>query len=150
MRVVLQRVSGASVKVDGEVVGSIAKGLLILVGFEEADASDDIDWMVKKLCNLRVFDDADGVMNLSVADVKGEFLVVSQFTLHAKTKKGNRPSYIKAAPPEVAIPLYNQLVETLKNQSGLPVKEGVFGAHMLIDLQNDGPVTIVIDTKNKE
>lgn len=150
MRVVLQRVSGASVKVDGEVVGSIAKGLLILVGFEGADASDDIDWMVKKLCNLRVFDDAHGVMNLSVADVKGEFLVVSQFTLHAKTKKGNRPSYIKAASPEVAIPLYNQLVETLKNQSGLPVKEGVFGAHMLIDLQNDGPVTIVIDTKNKE
>lgn len=150
MRVVLQRVSEASVTVNGEVVGSIAKGLLILVGFEEADADNDIDWMVNKLCSLRVFDDNDGVMNLSITEVGGEFLVVSQFTLHAKTKKGNRPSYIKAARPEVAIPLYDQLIDKLRRQSQLKVDEGVFGAKMLVDLINDGPVTIIIDTKNKE
>lgn len=149
MRVVLQRVSEASVTVNGEVVGSIAKGLLILVGFEEADADNDIDWMVNKLCSLRVFDDNDGVMNLSITEVGGEFLVVSQFTLHAKTKKGNRPSYIKAARPEVAIPLYDQLIDKLRRQSQLKVDEGVFGAKMLVDLINDGPVTIIIDTKNK-
>ena len=150
MRVVLQRVSEASVTVNGEVVGSIAKGLLILVGFEEADADNDIDWMVNKLCSLRVFDDNDGVMNLSITEVGGEFLVVSQFTLHAKTKKGNRPSYIKAARPEVAIPLYHQFIDKLRRQSQLKVDEGVFGAKMLVDLKNDGPVTIIIDTKNKE
>ncbi|NHB68027.1 D-aminoacyl-tRNA deacylase [Perlabentimonas gracilis] len=150
MRVVLQRVSEASVTVNGEVVGSIAKGLLILVGFEEADADNDIDWMVNKLCSLRVFDDNDGVMNLSITEVGGEFLVVSQFTLHAKTKKGNRPSYIKAARPEVAIPLYHQLIDKLRRQSQLTVNEGIFGAKMLVDLKNDGPVTLIIDTKNKD
>jgi len=150
MRVVLQRVSEASVTVNGEVVGSIAKGLLILVGFEEADADNDIDWMVNKLCSLRVFDDNDGVMNLSITEVGGEFLVVSQFTLHAKTKKGNRPSYIKAARPEVAIPLYHQFIDKLRRQSQLTVNEGLFGAKMLVDLKNDGPVTIIIDTKNKD
>jgi D-tyrosyl-tRNA(Tyr) deacylase len=150
MRVVLQRVSEASVTVNGEVVGSIAKGLLILVGFEEADADNDIDWMVNKLCSLRVFDDNDGVMNLSITEVGGEFLVVSQFTLHAKTKKGNRPSYIKAARPEVAIPLYHQFIDKLRRQSQLTVNEGIFGAKMLVDLTNDGPVTIIIDTKNKD
>lgn len=150
MRVVLQRVSEASVTDNGEVVGSIAKGLLILVGFEEADADNDIDWMVNKLCSLRVFDDNDGVMNLSITEVGGEFLVVSQFTLHAKTKKGNRPSYIKAARPEVAIPLYHQFIDKLRRQSQLTVNEGIFGAKMLVDLTNDGPVTIIIDTKNKD
>jgi D-tyrosyl-tRNA(Tyr) deacylase len=150
MRVVLQRVASASVSVDDSVTGSIEQGILILVGFEEFDTFDDIDWMVNKLCNLRIFDDNQGVMNLSITDIGGEFLVVSQFTLHAKTKKGNRPSYINAARPEVAIPLYNRFVERLLEQSELPVKEGVFGAKMLVSLENDGPVTIIIDTKNKE
>jgi D-tyrosyl-tRNA(Tyr) deacylase len=150
MRVVLQRVASASVSVDDSVTGSIEQGILILVGFEEFDTFDDIDWMVNKLCNLRIFDDNQGVMNLSITDIGGEFLVVSQFTLHAKTKKGNRPSYINAARPEVAIPLYNRFVKRLLEQSELSVKEGVFGAKMLVSLENDGPVTIIIDTKNKE
>lgn len=150
MRVVLQRVANASVTVDDSVAGLIEQGILILVGFEEFDAVDDIDWMVNKLCNLRIFDDNDGVMNLSITDIGGEFLVVSQFTLHAKTKKGNRPSYINAARPEVAIPLYNSFVERLRDKSKLSVKEGVFGAKMIVSLENDGPVTIIIDTKNKE
>jgi D-tyrosyl-tRNA(Tyr) deacylase len=150
MRVVLQRVASASVSVDDSVTGSIEQGILILVGFEEFDTFDDIDWMVNKLCNLRIFDDNQGVMNLSITDIGGEFLVVSQFTLHAKTKKGNRPSYINAARPEVARPLYNRFVKRLLEQSELSVKEGVFGAKMLVSLENDGPVTIIIDTKNKE
>ncbi|MDD3567060.1 MAG: D-aminoacyl-tRNA deacylase [Bacteroidales bacterium] len=150
MRVVIQRVSEASVTVGGGVVGSIAKGMLILVGFEDADVDGDIDWMVNKLCNLRIFDDAEDVMNLSIMDIEGEFLVVSQFTLHAKTRKGNRPSYIKAAHPETAIPLYHQFVDKLRRHSQLTVSEGIFGAKMLVDIRNDGPVTIIIDTKNKE
>ncbi|MFO8023310.1 MAG: D-aminoacyl-tRNA deacylase [Perlabentimonas sp.] len=150
MRVVIQRVSAASVEVDREIVGSIGQGMLLLVGFENDDTHEDIDWMVGKLSRLRIFDDEQGVMNLSISDVKGEFLVVSQFTLHAKTKKGNRPSYIKAAHPDLAIPLYKTFLEKLETQSGQPVQEGIFGAKMLVSLKNDGPVTIIIDTKNKE
>ena len=150
MRVVLQRVSQASVLVDNRVVSSIDTGMLILSGFEAGDAEEDVDWLVNKICNLRIFDDSNGVMNLAVADVGGSLLVVSQFTLHAKTKKGNRPSYIRAAHPDVAIPLYNLFVNRLKSQSGLRVQEGVFGANMVVSLRNDGPVTILIDTKNKE
>lgn len=150
MRVVLQRVIQASVIIEDRVVGSIDTGMLILAGFEEGDEDEDVDWMVNKICNLRIFDDPNGIMNLAVADIDGELLVVSQFTLHAKTKKGNRPSYIKAANPDVAIPLYNLFVNRLKTQSGLRVQEGVFGAKMVVSLQNDGPVTILIDTKNKE
>ena len=150
MRVVLQRVRNASVSIDDKIVGKIGKGILVLVGFENDDTSEDLVWMAGKITRLRIFDDADGVMNLSIEDCKGEFLVVSQFTLHAKTKKGNRPSYIKAAQPEIAIPLYEQFLSILKEESKLAVQEGVFGANMLVSLCNDGPVTIIIDTKNKE
>ncbi|PKP39625.1 MAG: D-tyrosyl-tRNA(Tyr) deacylase [Bacteroidetes bacterium HGW-Bacteroidetes-15] len=150
MRVVIQRVKEASVKVLESVTGEIGQGMLLLVGFEDDDTNEDIEWMVGKLCRLRIFDDNNDVMNLSIEDIKGEFLVVSQFTLHAKTKKGNRPSYIKAAQPHVAIPLYNKFVDTLKTQSNLKVAEGIFGAMMLVSLENDGPVTLFIDTKNKE
>ncbi len=150
MRVILQRVKSASVKVDEQVVGQISKGMLILVGFEEGDSLEDIEWMAGKLVRLRIFDDAEGLMNLSIADVGGQFLVVSQFTLHAKTKKGNRPSFIQAAHPNTAIPLYNLFVGKLRFESGLMVQEGVFGAHMLVSLENDGPVTLFMDTKNKD
>lgn len=150
MRVVVQRAKSASVTVNSELIGSIGVGLLIFVGFEENDDNDDINWMVAKLLRLRLFDDADGVMNLSIDEVNGQFLIVSQFTLHAKTKKGNRPSYIKAAHPEVAIPLYNSFVQRLESESKLRVEQGIFGANMLVKLENDGPVTIFIDTKNKE
>jgi len=150
MRVVVQRVIAASVEVDREIVGSIGQGMLLLVGFENDDTNEDVDWMVGKLSRLRIFDDEQGVMNLSIMDMKGESLVVSQFTLHAKTKKGNRPSYINAAHPDLAIPLYKTFVEKLKSQSGQPVQKGIFGANMLVSLKNDGPVTIIIDTKNKE
>ncbi|MFP4555556.1 MAG: D-aminoacyl-tRNA deacylase [Bacteroidales bacterium] len=150
MKVVIQRVSSASVEVEGAIVGSIGHGMLLLVGFENDDTNEDVDWMVGKLCRLRIFDDDNGVMNLSILDINGEFLAISQFTLHAKTKKGNRPSYIRAANPDLAIPLYKAFVEKLKNQSDQPVQEGVFGAKMLVALKNDGPVTIIIDTKNKE
>ncbi len=150
MRVVLQRVSKASVTVDTETIGSIANGLLVLAGFEHDDTTEDVGWMANKICNLRIFDDNDGVMNFSITDVMGELLVISQFTLHAKTKKGNRPSYIKAAHPDLAIPLYNHFIQELKSVSKLTVKEGVFGAKMVVSLENDGPVTILIDTKNKE
>jgi D-aminoacyl-tRNA deacylase len=150
MRVVIQRVSKASVLVENNISGSIGLGLLVLVGFEDEDTDEDIDWMVGKICRLRVFSDHDDVMNLSITDIDGQLLVVSQFTLHAKTKKGNRPSYIKAAHPDLAIPLYNKFVVALKTQSNRPVAEGVFGAKMLVSLENDGPVTIFIDTKNKE
>ncbi|MDD2278065.1 MAG: D-aminoacyl-tRNA deacylase [Bacteroidales bacterium] len=150
MRVVVQRVKSASVAVDTELIGSIGVGLMVLVGFEEGDDDDDINWMAAKLSRLRLFDDADGIMNLSIQDVDGQFLIVSQFTLHAKTKKGNRPSYIKAAHPDIAIPLYNSFVQRLKSESGRRVEVGVFGANMLVKLENDGPVTIFIDTKNKE
>lgn len=150
MRVVIQRVSSASVKVDGEDNGSIKTGLMILVGFENDDTNEDLDWMVKKIINLRIFNDEEGVMNLSVQDVDGEIIVVSQFTLHASTKKGNRPSYIKAAKPDIAIPLYEKFLKKLETDYGKPLKTGKFGAYMEISLTNDGPVTITIDSKNRE
>lgn len=150
MRVVIQRVSRASVSVDEKVKSSIGKGLLVLVGIESADNDEDINWMVKKVSQLRIFPDDEGVMNKSVVDVKGELLVISQFTLHAKTKKGNRPSYINAAPPEVSIPLYECFVEALQHASGIKPGTGEFGANMQVELINDGPVTITIDSKNKE
>jgi D-tyrosyl-tRNA(Tyr) deacylase len=150
MRVVLQRVSSASVTVDDKIVGAIQKGLLVLVGIEDADTQEDIDWLVGKITQLRIFGDANGIMNLSVEEVNGDVLVVSQFTLHAATKKGNRPSYIKAAKPEVAIPIYEKFVTTLEHKLGKKVPTGIFGADMKVVLLNDGPVTIVIDSKNKE
>lgn len=150
MRVVIQRVSQASIKVEGKENGKINHGLVILVGFEDGDSSEDIDWIVKKTLNLRVFNDNNGVMNLSIQDIDGELLVASQFTLHASTKKGNRPSYVKAAKPDVAIPLYENFLKKLIEEHGKPIKTGKFGAFMEISLINDGPVTIAIDSKNKE
>ena len=150
MRVVLQRVSSASVTVSEKIVGEIQKGLLVLVGIEDADTQEDIDWLVAKITQLRIFGDVNGIMNLSVEEVNGDVLVISQFTLHAATKKGNRPSYIKASKPEVAIPLYEKFVTTLENKLGKKVPTGIFGADMKVALLNDGPVTIVIDSKNKE
>jgi D-tyrosyl-tRNA(Tyr) deacylase len=150
MRVVLQRVSEASVTIDGEVKSSIGKGILILLGIEDADTQEDINWLCGKIAKLRIFNDENGVMNRSVMDVSGELLVVSQFTLHASTKKGNRPSYIKAAKPDFAIPMYQAFVEALAVLSGLAVQTGAFGADMKVRLLNDGPVTILIDSKNKE
>ncbi|HAN00645.1 MAG TPA: D-tyrosyl-tRNA(Tyr) deacylase [Marinilabiliales bacterium] len=150
MRVVIQRVAEASVTIANRQVSSIANGLLILLGIEDSDTRDDIEWLTKKITQLRIFDDGQGVMNLSVVDVRGELLVISQFTLHASTKKGNRPSYIKAARPEVAIPLYHQFVEMLRNTSSRPVLTGEFGAMMNVSLVNHGPVTIWMDSKNRE
>jgi D-tyrosyl-tRNA(Tyr) deacylase len=150
MRLVIQRASSATVKVDHSIVSRMDNGLLILAGIEEADTSEDIDWLVKKVCQLRIFNDLEGVMNLSVQDVGGEIIVVSQFTLHASTRKGNRPSYIRAARPETAIPLYEQLVSEFNKALGKPIGTGVFGAHMEVSLINDGPVTIILDSKNKE
>lgn len=150
MRVVLQRVSEASVTIDGNKVADIKSGLLILLGIENADNQDDIDWLANKIINLRIFGDADGVMNLSVKEIGGEIIVVSQFTLHASTRKGNRPSYIKASKPEIAIPLYEQFMATLERVFGQTIQTGIFGADMKVALLNDGPVTIVIDTKNKD
>lgn len=150
MRILIQRTTGASVKIDGEISGSINKGLVVLLGIEHEDTENDADWLIKKLIGLRVFNDNEGKMNLSVMDVTGDFLVISQFTLHASTKKGNRPSYIKAARPEQAIPLYEYFVSTLKSESGRAVETGEFGANMKVELINDGPVTIWIDSKNKE
>ena len=150
MRVVIQRVSEASVNVHGEVKSSIQQGLLILLGIEESDGLEDVSWLSKKIAQLRIFSDEEGLMNRSILDVKGEAIVVSQFTLHAKTKKGNRPSYIKAARPEQAIPLYEGFVKVLGKEIGKAVQTGEFGANMQVSLCNDGPVTIIIDTKNKE
>jgi D-tyrosyl-tRNA(Tyr) deacylase len=150
MRVVLQRVASASVTVSEKIVAEIQKGLLVLVGIEDADTQEDIDWLVTKITQLRIFGDENEVMNLSVEEVNGDVLVVSQFTLHAATKKGNRPSYIKAARPEIAIPLYENFVSTLENKLGKKVPTGIFGADMKVALLNDGPVTIIIDSKNKE
>ena len=150
MRVVIQRVSEASVAIEGELTSSIQQGLLVLAGFENADTHEDLDWICKKITQLRVFNDRLGVMNLSVKEIDGEILAISQFTLHAKIKKGNRPSYIHAAPPEISIPLYNHFVETLSENLGTTVKTGVFGAHMIVKLVNDGPVTIIIDSRNKD
>jgi len=150
MRVVIQRVTKASVTVDGKISGEINSGLLVLAGFEDLDTDEDIEWLSKKIVQLRIFSDDNGLMNLSVQDVGGSILLVSQFTLHAFTKKGNRPSFIKAAKPEIAIPLYKKFKSQLENDLGKPVQTGVFGAMMTISLINDGPVTITIDTKNKE
>lgn len=150
MRVVLQRVSRASVTIEGEVTADIKTGLLILVGVEDADTQEDIDWLTAKIVKLRIFGDSDGLMNLSVQDINGDIIVVSQFTLHAATKKGNRPSYIKAARPEVAIPLYETFVNKLQTELGRVVQTGRFGADMKVELVNDGPVTICIDSKNRE
>lgn len=150
MRVVLQRVSSASVTIAGETVAAIKQGLLILLGVEDADTTEDTEWLTAKIAKLRIFNDAEGVMNLSVTDVEGEVIVVSQFTLHAATKKGNRPSYIKAARPEVAIPLYEAFVDQLGQLLNKPVLTGRFGADMQVALVNDGPVTILIDSKNRE
>lgn len=150
MRLVIQRVSEASVTIDGAIKSSIGPGLLILQGIEDADTQEDIDWLCKKVSNLRIFGDENGVMNLSVKDTGGELLVVSQFTLHASTKKGNRPSYIKASKPDFAIPMYEQFVKTLEFNSGIKVQTGEFGADMKVQLVNDGPVTIIIDSKIKE
>jgi D-tyrosyl-tRNA(Tyr) deacylase len=150
MRAVLQRTTFASVKVDGNVTGSIQKGLLVLIGIEDADAAGDIEWLSSKIINLRVFNDENGVMNLSVKDVDGDILLISQFTLHASTKKGNRPSYIKASKPDIAIPMYEKMIAQLETDLGKKIQTGVFGADMKVELLNDGPVTIVIDTKNKE
>lgn len=150
MKVVLQRVTSASVTVSEKIVGAIQKGILVLVGIEDADSQEDIDWLVTKITQLRIFDDANGVMNLSVEEVNGGILVVSQFTLHAATKKGNRPSYIKAARPEIAIPIYEKFVSSLETKLGKKVPTGIFGTDMKVALLNDGPVTIIIDSKNKE
>ncbi|MGP1479636.1 MAG: D-aminoacyl-tRNA deacylase [Capnocytophaga sp.] len=149
MRVVIQRVSHASVEIAGEKVANIGKGMLILVGIEESDSQEDVQWLSTKIVNLRIFDDANGVMNLSVKDIDGEILIVSQFTLHAATKKGNRPSYIRAARPETAIPLYEAFIQQTETLLGKKVGTGQFGAMMAVDLCNDGPVTILIDTKEK-
>ncbi len=150
MRAVIQRVENASVSIDNKIISGINKGLLVLLGIEDSDGDDDINWLSTKICALRIFNDDDGIMNMSLQDVNGEILIVSQFTLHAKTKKGNRPSYIKAAKPETAIPVYDKFVRTIEMILGKSVATGKFGAMMDINLINSGPVTIIIDTKNKE
>ncbi|MCW3074345.1 MAG: D-tyrosyl-tRNA(Tyr) deacylase [Flaviaesturariibacter sp.] len=150
MRAVIQRVSAASVAVEGSVVGQIGVGLLVLVGVEDADTGEDRTWLSNKIINLRIFNDSDGTMNRSLVDVGGDILLVSQFTLHASTKKGNRPSYIRASKPEVAMPMYEAMIRQLETDIGKKIQTGVFGADMKVSLLNDGPVTIVIDTKAKE
>lgn len=150
MRIVIQRVTHAEVKIEGQVHGSIEKGLMILVGIEENDGEEDIEWMAKKTVNLRIFDDENGVMNRSILDINGDILLISQFTLHALTAKGNRPSYIKAAKPDIAIPVYNAFIAALEKWMNKKIERGVFGADMKVTLTNDGPVTIIIDSKRKE
>lgn len=150
MRIVIQRVSEAAVRIDEKIHGQIGKGLLILLGIEHEDDQTDADWLIQKVIGLRIFSDEEGKMNLSIKDVNGKFLVVSQFTLHASTKKGNRPSYIQAARPEVAIPLYEYFIQTLGSISETTIETGKFGADMQVSLVNDGPVTILIDSKNRE
>ena len=150
MRVVIQRTKKASVSVSGNVLSAIDSGLMVLVGIEDADTEEDIAYLVKKICNMRIFDDNDGVMNLSVKDVKGDILAISQFTLHARTKKGNRPSYISAAKPEISVPLYENFVKALEVEMGKEIGTGEFGADMQVELINDGPVTIIIDSKDKQ
>jgi len=150
MRAVIQRTESASVTIEGICKSQIGKGLLVLIGVEEQDGAEDIAWLTKKIVNLRIFDDENGVMNKSVLDVGGEILAISQFTLFASTKKGNRPSYLRAGKHEVTIPLYNQFCEALTKELGKPIGTGEFGAYMKVELINDGPVTICIDTKNKE
>ena len=150
MRAVIQRVKRASVRIDGITRSQISKGLLILLGIEDRDNGEDIEWLCNKIVQLRVFDDKDGTMNLPVTEIAGNIMIISQFTLHAKTKKGNRPSYIRAARPETAIPLYNSFIKTISSLMGKEVSTGEFGAMMDVELVNDGPVTIFIDTKEKE
>ena len=149
MKAVIQRVSKASVAVDNKKVANILHGVLVLLGIEELDTQEDINWLSSKIINLRVFDDENGVMNNSLHDSDGEVIVVSQFTLYASTKKGNRPSYIKAAKPSIAVPLYNKFIDTFESKLGKKVQTGKFGSHMELEIYNDGPVTIIIDTKNK-
>ncbi len=150
MRAVIQRVSQSSVVIEGSCCGEIGLGLNILIGIEDGDADEDIEWLCHKIVNLRIFDDDSGVMNLSVRDVGGDILVISQFTLFASTRKGNRPSYIRAAGPEISIPIYEKFLQRLENILGKPVKKGIFGANMRVTIVNEGPVTILIDTKNRE
>jgi D-tyrosyl-tRNA(Tyr) deacylase len=150
MKAVIQRVSQASVTINGSVKAGIETGLLVLLGIEDADTADDIEWLSAKIINLRIFNDPAGVMNLSIKDTGGDILLISQFTLHASTKKGNRPSYIRAAKPEIAIPLYESMIKSLEAGLGKKIGTGIFGADMKVMLLNDGPVTIIIDTKNKE
>lgn len=150
MRTVIQRVTNASVTIDGTVKSAIGSGLMALIGIEDADSYEDIEWLSNKIVNLRIFDDADKVPNISVKDMGGDILLVSQFTLHAATKKGNRPSYIKASKPDIAIPLYEKMIMQLEKDLGKKIFTGEFGADMKVELLNDGPVTIVIDSKNKE
>ncbi len=150
MRAVIQRVNHASVTIDGHIKSSIKNGLLVFAGIEDADNNDDIEWLSNKIVNLRIFDDLDIVPNISVKDIDGDILLVSQFTLHAATKKGNRPSYIKASKPNIAIPLYEKMIVQLENDLGKKIFTGEFGADMKVSLLNDGPVTIIIDSKNRE
>jgi D-tyrosyl-tRNA(Tyr) deacylase len=150
MRIVIQRVTEASVMVDGNITGSIGTGLLVLMGIEDADTDEDISWLSNKIVNLRIFNDENGVMNLGIKDVNGDILLVSQFTLHANTKKGNRPSYIKASKPDIAVPMYEKMILQLETDLGKKVETGIFGADMKVQLLNDGPVTIIIDSKNRE
>ena len=150
MKAVIQRVSQSSVTINNEIVAQIQQGLLVLVGIEDADNQEDINWLTSKIANLRIFEDESEIMNLSLKDIDGEMIVVSQFTLHALTKKGNRPSYIKASKPEIAIPLYESFVQQMEKELGKKVQTGQFGADMKVSLVNEGPVTIIIDTKNKE
>ena len=150
MKAVIQRVTNASVKVDGKVVGAVNSGLLVLLGIEDADNDTDIEWLSGKIVNLRIFNDLNGVMNVSLKEMNGDLLLVSQFTLHASTKKGNRPSYLKASKPEIAIPLYEKMISRLHLDLGKEIQTGVFGGDMKVELLNDGPVTIIIDTKDKQ
>lgn len=149
MITVIQRVSESSVKIEGKIKAQIGVGLMVLLGIEEPDSQEDIDWLSKKILNLRIFPDENGVMNRSVLEVGGEILLISQFTLHASTKKGNRPSYIKAAKPDFAIPMYEKMIQALETELGKPIGTGEFGADMKVSLVNDGPVTIIIDSKNR-
>ncbi len=150
MKVVIQRVNEASVSIDGQIAGSIQKGLMVLLGIETADTMEDVDWLSNKIVQMRIFDDAEGVMNLSVKEVGGNILLVSQFTLHASTKKGNRPSYMAAAKHDISVPLYEVMIKKLSADMGAPIQTGVFGADMKVALVNNGPVTIIVDSKNKE
>ena len=150
MRAVIQRVTKASVTIDGKIYSQIEKGLLVLIGIEDADSPDDIEWLSSKIVNLRIFNDDNGVMNISLKDHDGDILLISQFTLHASAKKGNRPSYIRASKPEIAMPVYEKMIQQLSNDLGKKIKTGIFGADMKVELLNDGPVTIVMDTKSKE
>ena len=150
MRAVIQRVSAANVEIEGKIKSGINAGLLMLIGIEDADSIEDIEWLSAKIINLRIFNDEKGVMNISVKDISGDILLVSQFTLHASTKKGNRPSYLRASKPEIAIPLYEKMIVQLENDFGKKIYTGEFGADMKVALVNDGPVTIIIDTKSRE